>query len=389
MTSSTRLWWIVLGLSIGPAVSNGFARFSYGLILPAMREDLGWSYTEAGWINTANAVGYLAGALLALGLVSRWGPRPLFIWGMALTAIALAFSAMTRDFWWLSFWRVLAGVGGAPVFIAGGVIASGLFADDKQKNALAIALYFGGGGFGMIISGILLPLFMQWFGDSGWPLAWLMMGVGSFIAFIPSAIAAEAAPAPDRAAHDDRIVLPVGRMLPALTTYFMFGLGYIIYITFLIAWMSAWGAQAPLIAGAWALMGVAVTASPFLWRGILASANGGRALALTSLATGAGIALPLISPGAGLVILSALLFGASFFMVPTAVTAFSRKNLDQAQWGPAMAVFTMIFALGQIIGPVAGGAIADAAGETDPGLLAAACVLLLGALIATLQRPLR
>ena len=68
-----RLWWIAAGLSLGPAVSNGIARFAYGLLLPAMREDLGWSYAEAGWLNTANAIGYLAGAALSLWLIGPLG----------------------------------------------------------------------------------------------------------------------------------------------------------------------------------------------------------------------------------------------------------------------------------------------------------------------------
>ena len=68
-------WLITAGFSLGPAVSNGFARFAYGLVLPAMRQDLNWTYTEAGWINTANALGYLLGAALTLALVATTGPR--------------------------------------------------------------------------------------------------------------------------------------------------------------------------------------------------------------------------------------------------------------------------------------------------------------------------
>ncbi|MEM1162489.1 MAG: YbfB/YjiJ family MFS transporter, partial [Pseudomonadota bacterium] len=153
-----RLWWIVVGLSLGPAVTNGFARFAYGLILPAMQSDLSWNFTEAGWINTANAIGYLLGSVIALATISRLGPRRLFVWGMALTTLALAFSAPTRDLWLLSCWRILAGIGGAPVFIAGGAMASALFANDRKRNALAIALYFGGGGLGMLLTGATLPV---------------------------------------------------------------------------------------------------------------------------------------------------------------------------------------------------------------------------------------
>ena len=389
MTSNARIWWIVVGLSLGPTVSNGFARFSYGLLLPAMRQDLGWTYTQAGWINTANAIGYLLGALLALGLVSRTGPRALFIWGMALTTVALAFSAITRDFWWLTVWRVLAGIGGAPVFIAGGVIAAGLFADNKARNALAIAVYFGGGGLGMVVSGLGLPIFVEWFGPEGWPLAWLMLGIACYVMAVPSIIAAEAAPEPSGPAGAERTRLPVAAMRPALMTYFLFGLGYVVFITFLIAWMRNWGAGAGLIAITWAVMGVAVMASPFAWRGVLARAQGGGAMAMTSLATGLGIALPLAVPGIWSVLASAALFGISFFMVPTSATAFCRKNLSPSEWGPSVSLFTTVFAVGQIIGPVGAGYISDRSGDPTLGLLIAAGILFLGAASALLQRPLK
>ena len=44
-------------------MSLGLARFSYALLLPPMRSDLGWSYLTAGAMNTVNAAGYLLGAL--------------------------------------------------------------------------------------------------------------------------------------------------------------------------------------------------------------------------------------------------------------------------------------------------------------------------------------
>lgn len=386
--SEPTLWLIVLGLSLGPAVSNGFARFSYGLVLPAMRDDLGWTYTEAGWINTANAIGYLLGALLALGLISRLGASFLFIAGMALTALALIMSGLTQDFWLLSFWRVIAGVGGAPVFIAGGVMASALFADDKAKNALAIAVYFGGGGFGMIICGVVLPYMVEWFGGAVWPLTWLLIGVLSYLCFLPSYWAAAVTPSPPPAPQGRAAPLPNARMLAGLACYFCFGLGYIVYVTFLIAWMRNNGADTALVAWTWAIMGAAVLISPFIWSRVLAGAEGGRAMALTSWAVGIGIAAPLIDASIIGVTISALLMGGSFFMVPTSSTAFVRKNLPQIQWGKALSLFTVIFSVGQIIGPTAAGYLADITGDNTAGLAAAALVLGIGGLLGALQKPL-
>ena len=50
--------WTAAALALGAAVSLGLARFSYALLLPPMRADLGWSYLTAGAMNTVNAAGY-------------------------------------------------------------------------------------------------------------------------------------------------------------------------------------------------------------------------------------------------------------------------------------------------------------------------------------------
>lgn len=390
MTSAARQWWIVAGLALGPAISNGFARFAYGLLLPSMRADLNWSFTEAGWINTANAIGYLVGAVLALSIIGRVGAKPLFVGGLVLTALSLVASGLTRDFTALSVWRIMAGIGGAPVFVAGGVIASTLFSDQKGRNALAIAGYFGGGGLGMLFCGIALPSMIADGGHVVWPAAWVLIGVASGVAAIPAVFCALKAPPDTKKRRQDAAAppLPVAAMAPALAAYFMFGLGYTIYITFLIAWMRAGGAGWSLVSTTWAVMGVMVMASPFLWRGVLARSEGGGAIALTLFASGAGVAVALLFGAPFGVIASAALFGASFFMVPTSTTTFGRKNLPEVQWGASLSLFTVLFSLGQIIGPVGAGALADMLGGVEEGLIVSAAILAIGGAIGLMQRPL-
>jgi len=387
--SSARLWWIAAGLSVGPAVSNGLARFAYGLVLPAMREDLAWSYTEAGWLNTANAIGYLAGALGALAAIRRFGPRNLFIAGMVLTTLALILSGLTRDFWSLTAWRILAGIGGAPVFIAGGAMAATLFRDDPWRNALAIAVYFGGGGLGQLLSGATVPLYLDAYGPGFWPQTWLGLGFVAAVACVPAIRAARAlAPPSNTVAEDGHARLPYLHMLSALSGYFLFGLGYLIYLTFLVAWMREDGAEAWLVAVVWSIMGIGTMLSPFIWRRVLARSRGGGAMALSNLACGIGTLIALVmSPPIG-VLLSAAVVGASFYIVPTAATTFGRKNLEEAQWGQSFAAFTVLFSIGQMIGPVAAGMLADFAGGVGPGLVLSGGILVLGAAVAALQRPL-
>ena len=66
-----RPWLVLAGLALGVTVTNGFARFAYGLILPAMQSDLGWNYAQAGWLNTANALGYIAGAVVTMLMIGQ------------------------------------------------------------------------------------------------------------------------------------------------------------------------------------------------------------------------------------------------------------------------------------------------------------------------------
>lgn len=382
-------WLIVLGLSLGPAVSNGLARFAYGLILPAMQTDLVWSFTEAGWLNTANAAGYLLGALSTFALVDRVGPRRIFIIGIVVTPIALVGSAVFADLWSQSMFRVAAGIAGAGIFISGGAMAATLFRDTPSQNALAISLYFGGGGLGMIASGAVLPILFDYKGASAWPTAWMFLAGLSAFAVWPALWAARKCPEPSRIHVVVAPRLPMMKKIPLTLGYFLFAVGYIVYLTFLVALMHEGAAGAALIAACWTLIGLGVIAAPFLWRGVLARSTGGGALALACLATGAATLLPIGIPGSvPALITSVAVFGLSFFIAPTAVTSFARKNLDQAVWGRAVGMFTIVFALGQIVGPVLAGLVSDLTGSVSQGMAAAGFILLLGAASAALQRPL-
>lgn len=382
-----RDWLIVLGLALGVTVSNSFARFAYGLILPAMQSDLGWNYTLSGWINTANALGYIAGAFLTFTLVGRVEANKLFIAGLLVTSISLLMCGFGEGFWYLTFWRVVAGIAGAPVFIAGGAMAATLFPDDTQKNALAIAGYFGGAGLGMIMSGALLPGLFETNGPSFWPNAWLGLGVASLLMSPISIWAARqvhlAQPANSKAG-----ILPVRKMAFALTGYALFATGYIVYLTFVVAWTKSINLDVTSISIGWVLIGFGIIVSPFVWRPVLARYNSGVPLALACAITGLATLGPVLAPGVFGFLLSAFFFGLAVFIGPGAVTSFGRKNLPQPLWAKSVSLFTLVFAIGQTIGPVAAGAIGDATGTLSAGLLAAGAILIIAAAFAVRQKSI-
>ena len=123
----TRPWLALLGLTLGVTVTNGFARFAYGLILPAMKTELDWTYAQAGWLNTANAIGYIIGAVLTLLLIGRIAPARLFGFGMVTTTLTLLATGYEATMGWQTFWRIAAGVFGAMSFSTAGVLTARLF----------------------------------------------------------------------------------------------------------------------------------------------------------------------------------------------------------------------------------------------------------------------
>ena len=88
-TRGANPWLVLLGLALGVLVTNGFGRFAYGLILPAMKAELGWTYAQAGWLNTANAMDYDQYDRSFAGTARRYEPGAHAMVGVVGMAAAL------------------------------------------------------------------------------------------------------------------------------------------------------------------------------------------------------------------------------------------------------------------------------------------------------------
>jgi MFS family permease len=164
---------IVLGLAMGPAVGLGLGRFAYALLLPSMRLELGWSYAQAGAMNTANAAGYLIGALAAAAIAARFGNKRGFLLGLLLTAASLLATGLTSDYAVLAVLRAIAGAAGALSLITGGALAASAGGGGgRGRPALALGVYFGGAGFGMAVSAFAVPALVA---EVGWRTGWFVL----------------------------------------------------------------------------------------------------------------------------------------------------------------------------------------------------------------------
>ena len=171
-----------------------------------------------------------------------------------------------------------------------------------------------------------------------------------------------------------------------LAGYFLFGAGYIAYMTFMIAYVRDAGGGAVAQSAFWCLIGISAFVTPWVWRRVLARNSGGISTAIILAVNAIGAALPLLGHSAALIALSALVFGVSFFAVVGSTTAFVRFNYPPAAWPVAIAAMTIAFGVGQTLGPIATGAITDALGSLSYALNAGAAMLALAALAAAFQR---
>jgi len=388
-SNSVRSWIILTGLALGLTVTNGFARFAYGLILPAMKSEMGWNYAQAGWLNTANALGYIIGAILTMILIRNVSPARLFAFGLITTTLALLATGLNANMSWQTLWRILAGVFGAMSFSTAGALTAMLFPNEPKKNALAIAILFGsGGGLGIVLAGASLPLMLEKLGPSAWSTAWILLGIISLL-FLPLGLWAASQVRSPVQSKTSAIPLPLSQMIPELAGYAGFGLGYIVYLTFLSAWMTDHAASASFITLIWVILGLSICFSPIIWGPILTRYSSGLPLTLILTCIAIGSALPVLINNTITLLISALVFGLSVFMAPGAVTSFTRQNLPPQSWARAMSLFTVVFAIAQTMGPYGAGLVGDIFNDIGVSLLVAAGLLLAGAFIALQQKPLK
>ena len=385
------------------AVSLGMTRFAYALLLPPMRDDLSWTYTLAGSMNTFNALGYLIGALITPRILSRWGAVRVLMGGALLASLLMAATGFFSDTSILLTQRLLAGIASAAVFVSGGLLAARLGTHLPAQSGLLLGIYYGGTGLGISLSAVLVPVAIDLATQDGqrhaWSWAWWALGLACFamtvllffirrsmLQFMPEVSSSTTT---DKQAETNVRKMHWPQWMFGLTAYGLFGVGYIGYMTFVVAVLREQGANASQITFFYAMLGLAVLASSRVWANLLNRYRGGQALSILSALLSVATVIPALTSAWPLMMLSGILFGGVFLSVVASTTAMVKHNLAPSQWAAGISVFTVVFAAGQIVGPTVVGWIADGPGGLQRGLVFSAAALLLGAVLAWQQKQIQ
>ena len=177
-------------------------------------------------------------------------------------------------------------------------------------------------------------------------------------------------------------------MLIYLAGYFLFGAGYIAYMTFMIAYVRDAGGGAAAQSAFWCLIGLSAFVTPWVWRRVLALDRGGLSTAIILGVNAIGAALPMFGHSG----MAARRIGAGVRRLVLRGGGIDHRlralQLSACGWPTAIAAMTIAFGIGQTLGPIATGAITDAMGSLSYALNAGAAMLAVGAIAAAFQKKL-
>ena len=365
----------------GMAAVMGIGRFVYTPILPGMMEELGLSPGDMGLIASANYLGYLVGAIVAAGGWATGRERSILVLGLVANTVLTLGMGLTDGMAAFLLIRFLGGVATAivMVFLAAIVFAELALAGRSDLQAV----HFGGVGVGIATSSAMIALLIL--EGAGWRTAWFGAGTLTLVGLVIVAVLIERLPA---GTHQAVREPPLPRTRPVgllILAYGLFGLGYIVTATFLIAIVREGGASRLFEALVWLATGLAIIPSIWLWWKVGNRIGMRGAFAAGCLVEAVGVTASVAADDRIGPLFGGVLLGGTFVAL-TAIGLHAGRSLAPASPRRMLAIMTAAFGLGQIAGPIAAGFLVDWTGDYVLASLAATTVLLLSGAVCLMSR---
>jgi hypothetical protein len=309
------------------------------------------------------------------------------IWGTVACVVSLALCALSGNFIVLSFARLLAGFAAAAGFVGGGALAATIAANTagaREFPAQPVLCRTGHRHPGLRIDRALRAA-----GLRSRLVVDRVVGVDRALACLLAPLVLAPLDGKDEFDSTVSVKFSVGPVLIYLTAYFLFGAGYIAYMTFMIAYVRDGGGGASAQATFWSLIGVSAFRHAL---GLAAGAGAQRGGAgdhhhprhqrdrrgTADLRPFADTARDLRTG-----------VRRAFFAVVGSTTAFVRLNYPPAEWPAWHRAMTIAFGIGQTLGPDRGRRHHGCGRQSLLALNVSAALLALGALLSAFQRNCR
>ncbi|WP_417222884.1 YbfB/YjiJ family MFS transporter [Amphritea sp.] len=352
----------------------GIARFAYTPMIPEMAKEVGLSESLAGYLAAANYAGYLSGALLISFIHNIALKARLFRLGLFVAIVtSLAMGLTTQEPLWYLL-RYLSGLSSsAGMLLGGGLLMHWLM---KRNHKAELGIFFSGLGIGIAITAVLSILIKDHF---SWDQQWCIYALVTLLLIVPvwqwlPDFSAEQSLAKHSQHH---IPLPRSFMPVLQLSYFCAGFGYVISATFLISIAESIDALAGQGWIIWLIAGLSCAPASALWDKVANTTGQWQAIFIAYLLNALSILILLLSHHLLAVILSAMIYGASFIGIVSMMLSMVGRLFPDNPSKP-MSRLTFSYGASQMLAPALVGYLAEADGNFDNGLIITLCVMMIG-----------
>jgi ACS family hexuronate transporter-like MFS transporter len=171
-----RYRWIICALLFFATTINYIDRAVLGVLAPTLRDEIGWTNQEYGYISGAFTLAYAIGFIFAGWFIDRVGTRIGYSIYLSLWSIAAAAHALAKSVFGFGLARFGLGIGESGNFPAAIKTVAEWF--PKKERALATGIFNAGSNVGAIIAPLVVPwLALNW----GWQTAFIATGLAGLI----------------------------------------------------------------------------------------------------------------------------------------------------------------------------------------------------------------
>ncbi|MFD1706891.1 YbfB/YjiJ family MFS transporter [Siminovitchia sediminis] len=390
MEQRQRMWTYGTVSIIITICISGFGRMSYGILMPFMKEELSLSYQQAGMLGTATAIGYLLMVLLVGIMASKWGSKPLVVFGLLLLSMGCAVLFGAESYVALLIGMITLGVGTAFGYTPLVNIVVGWFPNNR---GLMIGLMLCGMGLGTLIASLLTPVFNSWFLADGWRYLWLLFGGISFLTMLVTLKILKDPPVPLRNSGKQKeslfkkVYFHKGVLLVAVV-YGLIGFAYLIPQSFFFSYILEAGVVESQAGTIMALGGLVSIFSGPVWGAVSDKIGRKFSLCLTIFLGALSMMTPILLPVFFGFLFSQFLWGFTYVGMLSLVQALSTEQVHPSYVPIALGYVTIFFASGQVLGPGLGGMFVDKLGGISAALWFCVILLTIALLLSVKLRTL-
>ncbi len=341
--------------------SLGLGRFSYGMILPDLQNSLQISTTKIGFISTANFIGYFIAIFFVTYLYKKYEASLLMCVSLALQGLSMFCMVVFSDYLYISFFYMLSGFFAAIANVSIMIYISHVIPSNIKGKALGVTVT--GIGFGIMFTGYFVPYIETIISNNAWKTNWVVFSV--LVLLISFFIK------PGLKQHDNKQeqttkeestkeLFTSSKFYKIAFLYLSFGITYVVYVTFFVkANIDKYSISSYEAGFFWFVLGVMSIFSGPLFGSLSDRIGAYKTLIFIFIFLTISNLILVLNVDSSFLWVSALLFGLSAWAVPSLITLLSSLEFGAQNTAKVFSLATLIFASGQIVGPITAGYIYD------------------------------